>query len=99
MSKPSSVVVEHIAKPSLDAVDLEKRYDIYVHEVAPHLVVYRNARFCGMKGLAQRGRLDFGSEFIEIQQANDQKLFLRRHSVVKFCEPGTTLTMEQLQPK
>jgi hypothetical protein len=52
-----------------------------------------------MKGLAQRGRLDFGSEFIEIQQANDQKLFLRRHSVVKFCEPGTTLTMEQLQPK
>jgi hypothetical protein len=82
----------------LAEIDLSKRYDIYVAEMGRRIVVYRGARFRGMRGLERSGRYDISSEFYEIEQANGDPLFIRRHAVLKFCEPGTRLVEEVVDP-
>ena len=81
-----------------DAVDIENPYDIYVLE-GRTTVVYRRAFFRGIARLAATQRHELWSEFIEIMQANGSSVFVRRHGVVKFCEPGTTLEGETLVEK
>ncbi len=68
-----------------DAIDTSKRYDIYCIE-GNQEVVYRDAVFKGRKGLLQGGFP--GPEFLEIEQADGQRVFVARASVVKFCEHG-----------
>jgi len=82
----------------LPEIDLSKRYDIYVTEMGRRIVVYRGARFRGMRGLEPSGRFDMRSEFYEIEQSNGEPLFIRRHSILKFCEPGTRLMEELIDP-
>lgn len=82
----------------VDEIDREKSYDIYVSE-SQRIVVYRSAFFRGVRDLLRRQQHDFASDFMEIGQANGQSVFVRRGSVVKFCEPGVELTEEQVRPK
>jgi hypothetical protein len=80
------------AKP--DSIDTNKRYDVYCHERHQELVVYRNARFKGVKKLFQGRPYDFMSEFMELEQADGRIIFLARSSVIKFCEHGVTPSSE-----
>ena len=77
-----------------NAVDIGKRYDIYVAETLTRIVVYRGAFFRGVKELEKTNRLDISAEFMEIEQATGETVFLRRHSIIKFCEAGSKLTGE-----
>ena len=49
-----------------------------------------------MKFLGEHGRFDLRAEFVEIEQSNGQTIFVRRYSIVKFCDVGTTLVDEPL---
>ena len=81
-----------------DEIDLSKRYDIYVQESGHRLIVYRGSLFRALKRLAPRSRIDAFCDFYEIEQANGDVVFIRRHSVVKFCEPDTKLIEEEIRP-
>ena len=76
-------------------MDTSKRYDIYCVEPHRQVVVYRNTRFKGGGSLLSApSSRTLVSQFIELEQANGQSVFVARHSVIRFCEPGTTLTGE-----
>jgi len=87
-------------------VDPERPYDIYVAETQQKVVVYRRAFFRGVKhreggqrhGSTYTEYRSFASEFMEIGQANGDSVFVRRYSIVKFCDPETKLTEEQANP-
>jgi len=59
-------------------VDFSKRYDVYCAELN-QAVVYRNVLFKGIKKLQQFTI----SEFMELEQANGQTIFVARNSVIK----------------
>jgi len=73
-----------------DRIDTSKRYDVYCTERNQQVVVYRNALFKGTKKLFSCGEYDTFSEFLEIEQADGQTIFIGRSSVIKFCEHGVT---------
>lgn len=86
-------------KPQRDLVDTSKRYDVYCTEQTQEVVVYRNALFKGAKSLFPKHRDDSLSEFVELEQADGQTLFVARYSIIKFCEPGITPTPETIPGK
>ena len=71
-------------------VGTAKRYDVYCTERNTELVVYRNALFKGAQTLFQSSLRDSTWQFIELEQADGQTIFISRFSIIKFCEPGTT---------
>jgi ATP-dependent Clp protease ATP-binding subunit ClpA len=73
-----------------ELLDLSKRYDVYCTERNGEVVVYRNARFKGIKSLFARERFDLFYEFVELEQGDGGTIFLGRHSILKFCEHGVT---------
>jgi len=75
-----------------------KCYDVYCTERNTELVVYRNARFKGTKTLFQSSQYDSMWQFIELEQADGQTIFVSRFSILKFCEPGTTPGGETIPP-
>ena len=77
-------------RPQRDLVDTSKRYDVYCTEQTQEVVVYRNARFKGAKSLLPKHQDDSLSEFVELEQADGQTIFIARYSVIKFCAPGVT---------
>jgi ATP-dependent Clp protease ATP-binding subunit ClpA len=86
-------------KPQHDLVDTSKRYDVYCTEQTQEVVVYRNALFKGAKSLFPKHQDDALSEFVVLEQADGQTLFIARYSVIKFCEPGVTPTPETIPGK
>jgi hypothetical protein len=86
-------------KPKQDSIDTSKRYDVYCAERSQEIVVYRNARFKGIKKLYQARQYDFMSEFMELEQADGQVIFLARSSVIKFCEYGVAPRSETISAK
>ena len=86
-------------KPQPDAVDTSKRYDVYCREQNQEIVVYRNALFKSRKSLFKRGQHDALSEFLEIEQAGGQTIFISGFSVIKFCEHGVTPGPETVSGK
>jgi hypothetical protein len=42
-----------------------------------------------------RGDGDTLGDFIELEPADGQKVYVARYSVIKFCEPGTTPNAEK----
>src|SRR5205085_1848601 len=72
-------------KPPCDSIDASKRYDVYCTERNQE-IVYRNARFKGRKRLFPRGDDDTISEFLELEQANGETIFISGSSVIKFCQ-------------
>ena len=81
-----------------DAVDIEKPYDICMCWKGRTIVVYRKAFFRGIAKLAAKERSELSADFLEIMQSNGSPVFVRRHGVVKFCEPGATLGGEKVAP-
>ncbi len=77
------------SKTQQDMVDTSKRYDVYCHEQNQQ-VVYRSALFKSVKKLFPDRKREVLSEFLEIEQANGQTIFIARSSVIKFCEHGMT---------
>ena len=82
-----------------DALDSRKRYDVYCRERNQELVVYRNALFKGTKKLLQTNQDDNLSEFVELEQADGQTIFVARSSIIKFCEHGMTPGAETVSGK
>jgi ATP-dependent Clp protease ATP-binding subunit ClpA len=78
------------SKAQHDLVDTSKRYDVYCTEQTQQVVVYRNALFKEAKSLFPKHGDDSLSEFVELEQADGQTIFLARYSIIKFCEPGVT---------
>jgi len=81
-------------KPQRESVETSKRYDVYCTERHQEVVVYRNALFKGAKVLFPKDRYDTLSQFIELEQADGQTIFVARYSVFKFCEHGVTPSPE-----
>ncbi len=76
-------------------IDTRRRYDVYCIEPNREIVVYRNARFKGAGSLLPGGggRI-VHHDFIELEQANGQSVFVSRSSIFRFCEPGTNIVAE-----
>lgn len=86
--------------PDPDAkIDITKRYDVYCMWFGQQAVVYRNVLFKGAKVLFGHGKFDIASQFLELEQADGQNVFVNRHSVTAFCEhgknPGAEIIKEQ----
>jgi hypothetical protein len=88
-----------LPKPELDSVDTSKRYDVYCSERNQEVVVYRNALFKRRSTLLSTHQLDFGAEFLELEQANGQTVYLSLLSVLRFCEHGAEIVGEIIPPK
>jgi hypothetical protein len=73
-----------------DTVDTSKRYDICCTNGSQEVVVYRNARFKGIKHLFEVYEYDSQSGYVEIEQADGQTVFVARSSIIRFQESGTT---------
>ncbi len=95
--KESVTVVPNPAPADLKpvVVDTNLRFDVYCAEGNEAVVVYRNARFKGVSKLF-RGDGDALTDFIELEQADGQKIFVVKYSVIKFCEPGATPSAERI---
>ena len=73
-------------KPEQDVVDASKRYDVYCSERNQEIVVYRDALFKGGRRLFQTDPHHVLSEFLELEQADGQTIFIARSSILKFRE-------------
>jgi hypothetical protein len=70
-----------------DAIDIGRRYDIYVAETPQRIVFYRNSFFRGRRTLEERRetyRTFF--DFVEIEQANGETVATIRS--LSFAKPG-----------
>jgi hypothetical protein len=79
-------------------IDATKRYDVYCIEPDRAIVVYRNALFKGSAALLPHpgGRMHY-PEYVELEQANGQSIFIPRSSIFRFCKPGTALAGEVVE--
>ncbi len=85
-------------KSQFASVDTTRRYDVYCAEWGREVVVYRNALFKSAQGLFARGPSDRLSDFLELEQANGETIFIRRTAVIKFCAPGVAPNPEPVIP-
>jgi hypothetical protein len=76
-------------QPQGQAVDNTKRYDVYCTDGSQGTVVYRNARFKGIKHLFPELQDDTVLGFVELEQGDGQTIFVSRTAILRFCEPGT----------
>lgn len=72
-----------------DKIDLSKRYDVYCAE-GNEQVVYRNVLFKGVKKLLPQSGYDPFSDFMQLELADGEAIFVARRSVLKFCKHGST---------
>jgi ATP-dependent Clp protease ATP-binding subunit ClpA len=72
-----------------ESIDITRRYDIYCLE-GEHEIVYRNARFKGIKTLFKERDFDPFSDYMELEQADGQTIFVSRTSIKRFCEHRET---------
>ncbi len=73
-----------------EPIDTTKRYDVSCVEGDKGLAVYRNVLFKGAKFLLPGIRYDARAQFVELEQADGQTVFVALYSIVKFCESGAT---------
>jgi len=79
-------------------IDTRKRYDVYCMEPNREIVVYRNALFKAAGTLLPPPGGRMYPDFVEIEQANGQSIFVSRGSIFRFCEPGTAIVGEAVTP-
>ena len=72
------------SEPELHNIDTRKRYDVCCVEQGQQ-VVYQNVLFKGTRELLPEDQPGCSSEFIELEQADGQTVFVARSSVLKFC--------------
>ena len=83
----------------INSVDITKRYDLYCAEMGSRIVVYRNVRFKGVRGLMSAEKFDVMGRYYEIEQPNAQCVFISKHSLIKFCEHGVEPIFEVVVQK
>jgi hypothetical protein len=82
-----------------NTIDIGRRYDIYVAETQSRVVVYRNAFFRGLKELEERGSRYYSfHDFVEIEQSDGSSVFVRKYSLICFCDAGKKLTCDLVTP-
>ena len=69
-------------------IDLTKRYDVYCSRYNHAMVVYRNVLFKGQKTLFATERFDVLSKFLELENANGDRVLISRHGITAICEHG-----------
>jgi hypothetical protein len=90
---PDRTNESELQKSEREPLDLTRRYDIYCRD-GDKQTLYRNAVFKGVKTLFPRKEWDFSAEYLEIEQADGDTIFINRMSIIKFCEHGTTSNSE-----
>jgi len=81
--------------PKPDPVDLSRRYDVYCIQHG-EAVVYRDVLLKAIKGLFASHGADGSSLYIELEQPDGKAIFLPKHSIFKFCDPGATASGERV---
>ena len=79
-------------------IDTRKRYDVYCIEPSREIVVYRNALFKGAGTLLPPPGGRMYPDFVELDQANGQSIFISRSSIFRFCAPATAVIAEVVTP-
>jgi hypothetical protein len=79
--------------PKPDPVDLSRRYDVYCIQHG-EAVVYRNVLIKAVKGLFASHGAHRSSLYLELEQVDGKAIFLPKHSVFKFCDPGAAASGE-----
>ncbi len=72
-----------------EPIDLSRRYDVYCAERVQQ-VIYRNVLFKSIRTLFPETEHDVFSEFLELEQADGQTIFIARASITRFCEHRET---------
>jgi ATP-dependent Clp protease ATP-binding subunit ClpA len=76
-------------KPEREPIDLTRRYDVYCWE-GDQEMVYRNVLFKGIKTLFKQKDFDPFADFMELQDADGQTIFIARTAIKKFREHTQT---------
>ncbi|HEU5124559.1 MAG TPA: hypothetical protein VFW05_10900 [Verrucomicrobiae bacterium] len=84
--EPSASPKTILATAHREPVDTSKRYDIYCGQGNQPTLIYRNVRFKGVKALFPNRGYDQFAEFIELEPADGQTVFVAKTSIVRFCE-------------
>jgi hypothetical protein len=79
-----------------EELDISKRYDVYCTTWGQATVVYRNARFKGVKHLFPTTPNNPLAGYIELEQSDGQTIFISRSSIIRFCEPGVAPNPESV---
>ena len=96
-AKKTSMATNPTPVPSFrEPVDTAQRYDVYCLEPNEKTVVYRNVQFKGHKSLFPRNDYDHASDFVELEQADGQKVFVAKSTITRFCSPGADPAVENL---
>ena len=83
------------AKSGQDEIDKSKRYDIYCHR-GNEVLVYRNVLIKGKKYLFSESRHSFVHDFIELEQANGETIYISEMAIIAICEHGIGFSLEKL---
>jgi len=84
--EPNAPTKTILATAHRELVDTSKRYDIYCGQGNQPTLIYRNVRFKGVKSLFPNRGYDQFAEFIELEPADGQTVFVAKTSIVRFCE-------------
>jgi hypothetical protein len=79
------VKLEQKPKAQPEPIDITKRYDVYCNEQSG-FAVHRNVRFKANRSLFRTGEFDHAYDFIELEEADGQSIFITRTSIIKFTE-------------
>jgi hypothetical protein len=77
-------------------LDTTARYDVYCAERNLKTVVYRNVLIKAVKTLFPRNDFDQFSDFVELERADGQTVFVAKSTVFRFCHHGINPNAEDL---
>ena len=88
------------SRPSHKPIDGSKLCNVYCSQHGSPSVVYRNMRIKGATPLLEKddGFARIG-DFVELESASGQKVYVARFSIMALCERGAKFPGEFLPPK
>jgi len=88
------------SRPSHKPIDGSKLCDVYCSQQGSPSVVYRNMRIKGATPLLEKddGFARIG-DFVELESASGQKVYVARFSIMALCERGAKFPGEFLPSK
>jgi ATP-dependent Clp protease ATP-binding subunit ClpA len=95
-AEPNPSPVSTLPNTVTEPVDLTQHYDVYCAERNEILIVHRNVRFRSARSLIPQGDTEQTSDFVELEQADGQTVFVAKSTIIRFCAPGAKLDMENL---
>ncbi len=72
----------------LDIIDLEKRYDIYIHGPENKNIIYKNIKLKGSRGLIDDSAIH-GNEYLLLEQDDGSEILISNYSISLMCLSGT----------